>query len=115
MLKASNPSSQRILYGRFGTPDEIAGKGAVSKNFEELPLMFKSLKYSKIKIMDTTNNDFAVVFSCAAEVLNNGDPYSQNYVPYVRLNDEEADPRAQRVYESTAVGKSAGFTAAIRR
>jgi len=79
---------QKVPFAPEGTPDVIEGKEAVSKNFEGLPLMFQSLKYSNVEIVDTTIDSFAVAFAHADGVLPNGDPYPQNYVFYVKLDSE---------------------------
>lgn len=49
--------------------------------------MFRSLKYSDVEIVETTDDRFAVAFAHADGVLPNGDPYPQNYVFYVRLDE----------------------------
>jgi len=77
---------QKVPFAPEGTPDAIEGKGAVSKNFEGIPLMFKQMTYSDVEIVGTTDDNFAVAFAHADGVLANGDPYPQNYVFYVRLD-----------------------------
>lgn len=77
---------QKVPFAPEGTPEVINGKEAVTKNFAGLPMVFSSMKYSDIEIVDTTDDDFAVAFAHADAVLPNGAPYAQNYVFYVRLN-----------------------------
>jgi len=77
---------QKVPFAPEGTPDAISGKEAVSGNFEGLPLMFRSLKYSDVEIVETMDDRFAVAFAHADGVLANGNPYLQNYVFYVRLD-----------------------------
>lgn len=78
---------QKVPFAPEGTPDTISGKSAVGKSFEGLPLMFKSLKYSNVEIVETTDDNFAIGFAHADGVLPTGDPYPQNYVFYVRLEN----------------------------
>lgn len=79
---------QKVPFAPEGTPDEIFGIEAVGQNFEGLPLVFKSLTYSEVEIIETTEDNFSVAFAHADGILPNGDPYKQNYVFYVRLNED---------------------------
>ena len=60
---------QKVPFAPEGTPDTMSGKSAVGKSFEGLPLMFKSLKYSNVEIVETTDDNFAIGFAHADGVL----------------------------------------------
>ena len=79
---------QKVPFAPAGTPEVITGKEAVTRNFAALPMVFKSMKYSQIEIVETSDDNFAVAFAHADAVLPNDAPYAQNYVFYVRLNAE---------------------------
>lgn len=95
---------QRVPFAPPGIPTKITGE-AVGRGFLALRLMFKSLAFSDVEIVDTSDPELAVGFAHAEATLQTGAPYDQDYVFYVRVRNgkiteyrEYMDPqRAQRV------------------
>ena len=80
--------TQFVPFAPAGTPDTIEGKEAVAGTFGSLPMMFKSMNYSNIELVETREDNFAIGFADASAELVNGAPYSQRYVFYVRVNED---------------------------
>ena len=80
--------TQFVPFAPAGTPDKISGKDKVSQTFGSLPMMFKNMDYSNIEIVETNEDNFAIGFAHADATLINDMPYDQNYVFYVKTNDD---------------------------
>ncbi|MGL5172899.1 MAG: nuclear transport factor 2 family protein [Olsenella sp.] len=98
--------SQGVPFAPEGTPDMIEGKEAVGQNFRGLPMMFKKLAYSDVEIVETTDPNFAVGFAHADGELPTGDPYVQNYVFYMRLDDAGKIHEYREYMNPVALGKA---------
>lgn len=79
--------TQFVPFAPEGTPDNIIGKEAVSATFASLPMMFKSMNYTNIELVETKDEHFAIGFADANATLVNDKPYHQRYVFYVRINE----------------------------
>lgn len=80
--------TQFVPFAPAGTPDKIEGKQAIASTFGSLPQMFKNMNYSNVEIVETTDDNFAIGFAHADATLTNDTPYDQNYVFYVRINND---------------------------
>lgn len=79
---------QKVPFAPEGTPGTITGKENVAKNFEMLPMVFKSMKYSDIQIVECVDPNLSIAFAHADATLPNGSPYGQSYVFYVHVNKD---------------------------
>ncbi|WP_341778289.1 nuclear transport factor 2 family protein [Levilactobacillus sp. HBUAS70063] len=84
----ANNVTQFVPFAPAGTPDKIEGKEAVASTFGSLPQMFKNMDYSNVEIVETNDDNFAIGFAHADATLVNDTPYDQNYVFYVRTNND---------------------------
>lgn len=80
--------TQFVPFAPAGTPEKISGKDQVSQTFGSLPMMFKNMDYSNVEIVETNDDNFAIGFAHADATLVNDTPYEQNYVFYVRTNND---------------------------
>ena len=97
---------QKVPFAPEGTPKVIEGREAVTQNFAGLPMVFQSMKYSDVEVIEGADENVAVAFAHADAVLPNGSPYAQDYVFYFGL-DAEGKIAAYREYMNTELQSKA--------
>jgi ketosteroid isomerase-like protein len=69
-------------------------------------MVFQSMKYSDVEVIEGADENVAVAFAHADAVLPNGSPYAQDYVFYFGL-DAEGKIAAYREYMNTELQSKA--------